>query len=153
MNNKDARFLWRASHCKTKKHEPWMSFSNVRASLRAVFQVPAVWLPELQQLLSSCYSTFFSSSCVAMPLCFVSYILDTSSIFKKKNAELERSENSVMDRAMGYCLAKVKCTSSVNRSKVMHEFLFFGCLKWQENAVYTDACIWVEKKLSFLLCD
>lgn len=60
-----------------------------------------------------------------MLLCFVSYILKYIQILKKPQltkatkVEIERSENSVMDRAMDYCLAKVKCISSVNRSKVM----------------------------------
>lgn len=88
-----------------------------------------------------------------MPLCFVSYILKYIQRLLQKKAEIERSENSVMDRAMGYCLAKVKCTSSVSRSKVMHEFPFFRCLKWQENAIHTDGCVLMEKKLSFLLRD
>lgn len=46
-----------------------------------------------------------------------------------------------MDTAVGYCLAEVKCTSSVYTCKVMHEFLLFGCLKWQENAIHADACM------------
>lgn len=57
---------------------------------------------------------------------FVSYISKYIQIFKKPQVnkamkvEIKRSDNLVMDRAMDYCLAKVKCTRYVKRSKVMH---------------------------------